>query len=628
MHVMATAGHVDHGKSTLIRALTGMEPDRWAEEKRRGLTIDLGFAWTQLPSGREVAFVDVPGHERFLGNMLAGLGPAPAVCFVVAVDEGWQAQSGDHRDAIAALGIRHGIIVLTKADRAPDRVDAVLAQTRAELAGTGLSEAPAVVVSAREGTGLDALRRQLDETLRAVPEPPATGRIRFWIDRSFTVKGAGTVATGTLTAGTLTADDRLELLGQNTRQTVTVRALHSRNEPQQSTGPTQRVAVNLRGVSADDVHRGEVLVTPDAWPLTDVVDVRRSTGTELSEAPSSLLVHVGTATVGVRVRPFDGGHARLTLERRLPLIPGDRLVLRDPGSRTVFGGVHVLDVDPPPLTRRGDGTRHAAYLNTVPDGGDARLEVVRRGAVREKFLRTLGLVGAEADSGAAADEGSGPATDRVPEGVRSLAGWWVHEPVLAAWCERLRAAARGLSERDPLAAGLTRGAAADVLAAQDLDSAQVDSAQLEKGLLETGLLDVVVAEAGLRQEGGYLSWPGADAGLGPAERAIATLEARLAENPFAAPEGDDLTELNLGPRELAAAERTGRLIRLDGAVVLLPTAPALAMRSLARLEQPFTASQARQALGTTRRVMIPLLEHLDARGWTRRVDGSRREVVR
>ena len=173
MFVVATAGHVDHGKSTLVRALTGMEPDRWAEERRRGLTIDLGFAWTTLPSGRDVSFVDVPGHERFLGNMLAGLGPAPVVCFVVAADEGWQAQSSDHRDAIAAFGISHGVVVLTRSDRAPERAAEVLARVRAELAGTGLHDAPAVTVSAVAGTGLDELRRVLDQmwSLCRVPTP-------------------------------------------------------------------------------------------------------------------------------------------------------------------------------------------------------------------------------------------------------------------------------------------------------------------------------------------------------------------------------------------------------------------------------------------------------------------------
>ncbi|QCU77657.1 selenocysteine-specific translation elongation factor [Citricoccus sp. SGAir0253] len=596
MHVVATAGHVDHGKSTLVRALTGMEPDRWAEERRRGLTIDLGFAWTALDSGREVAFVDVPGHERFLSNMLAGLGPAPVVCFVVAADEGWKPQSSDHRDAVAALGIEHGLVVLTRADLVedPDRIAAVLERTRAEIAGTGLAGAPAVVVSAATGAGLDGLRTALDGVLAAAPAPPAGGRVRLWVDRSFTVRGAGAVATGTLAAGTLAAGDRLELLGVAGAVPVTVRALHSRNAPHEALGPVNRVAVNLRGADAEAVHRGDALVTPGAWPLADVVDVRRTTGTDLTEAPAGLLLHVGTATVPVRVRPFDAGHARLTLDRRLPLVPGDRLVLRDPGARTVFGGVRVLDVDPPALVRRGDGTRRARLLAGMPDGGDALGEIARRGAVRAAALDRLGLT---VPAGAV--------------GVRRLGEWWLHEPVLAGWRERLRTAVEDLAARDPLAAGLSRGAALDLLAVPD-----------------PALLDAVVAEAGLAQAAGFVTVPGPARGLGPAEAAVAALERRLAAAPFAAPEGDELAALRLGSRELAAAERVGRLLRLEGSVVLLPTAPALAMRELARLAQPFTTSQARQALGTSRRVAIPLLELLDARGWTRRIDAGHREVVR
>ena len=192
MYVVATAGHVDHGKSTLVRALTEMDPDRWEEEKRRGLTIDLGFAWTTLPSGADVAFVDVPGHEKFLGNMLAGVGPAPVVLFVVAADEGWQAQSTDHRDALRALGVEHGIIALTRSDRATvDRT----AEIRTQLAGTPLADAPIIPVSAPTGDGIAALRQALDEVLAAVPVPDAQAPVRLWVDRAFSVKGAGTVVT-------------------------------------------------------------------------------------------------------------------------------------------------------------------------------------------------------------------------------------------------------------------------------------------------------------------------------------------------------------------------------------------------------------------------------------------------
>jgi selenocysteine-specific elongation factor len=571
-----------------------MEPDRWEEERRRGLTIDLGFAWTTLPSGREVAFVDVPGHQRFLANTLAGLGPAPVVCFVVAADEGWQEQSGDHRDAVAALGIRHGLIVVTRADRAPERCAEVIAQARAELADTGLRDAPSVVVSAVDGTGLTEFRTALDGVLAQLPEPETAVRVRLWVDRCFTITGAGTVVTGTLAAGTLTRGDQLDLLGAKHLRSLVIRGLQSRGEPYPALFPVARAALNLRGVSRDAIHRGDALVTPDAWPSTRTLDVRRITGGELTEAPTKLVVHVGTAAVPARLRPFDNDHGRLTLDRRLPLVLGDRLVLRYPGGSQVIGGAEVLDAEPPPLRRRGDSANRAAALATMT--GDVATEVARRGAVQELHLRRLGLL---SNSAAA------------PEEVQVIDGWWVHRRMYDAWQQRLRTAIDELHARDPLADGLSRGAARDLLT-----------------LPAESLLDAVARDAGLEQRGGYIRVPGARDDLGSAAAAICELEARLRAEPFHAPEADDLSTLQLGIRELAAAERAGRLLRLRDGVVLLPTAPALAMRTLAQLEQPFTTSQARQALGTTRRVAIPLLENLDARGWTRRLDAGHREVVR
>ena len=595
MYVVATAGHVDHGKSTLVRALTGIEPDRWDEEKQRGLTIDLGFAWTELPSGRHVAFVDVPGHERFLGNMLAGVGPAPVVCFVVAADEGWQAQSRDHRDAVAALGIEHGMIVVTKADRAPERVADVVARARAELAGTGLADAPAVAVSAREGTGLDEFRDTLDAVLSRVPAPDPDARIRLWIDRAFTISGAGTVITGTLTAGTLHTGDRLTLRGRAGEQEVTVRSIQSQNDSVARIGPTHRVAVNLRGTSKDAIHRGDVLVTPGAWPTTGVIEVRRERGAPFDELPAEIVVHAGTAGVGARIRPLDADHARLHLDQEMTLVPGDRLVLRSPGAQVAVGGARVLDVDPPALDRRGAAAREAARLAAIADHGDPVAETVKYGAVSTERLRLLGF-----------------AADETPSGDVIVAdGWWIHVPRLTEWATQLRAAVEAAHERDPLAPGLPRGAARTALG-------------------EPGgrLLDTVVARAQLTERDGYITVPGRGGGLGAAEAAIAALEKRLRADPFAAPEAYELQELRLGPRELATAQRLGRVLRLPGDVVLLPTAPALAMRELARLPQPFTTSQARQAWRTTRRVAVPLLEHLDAKGWTRREDGSNRSIVR
>jgi len=593
--VVATAGHVDHGKSTLVRALTGMEPDRWAEERRRGLTIDLGFAWTQLPSGREVAFVDVPGHERFLGNMVAGLGPVPAVCFVVAADEGWREQSADHRDVLQALGIEHGLVVLTRTDRAGAPLQTVIDQVRDELRGTGLAEAKILPVCAPTGAGLPQLRTALDGLLDSLPHPQPEARVRLWIDRSFSISGAGTVVTGTLQAGQLASGDKLVLAGENGEHQVSVRAVHSRNREVDAVGATNRVALNLRsGLRAEQVHRGDVLLTPGAWDLVDTVDVRRTMGADLTTAPEEVQLHLGTVSLGCRLRPLDAGHARLILARALPLQLGDRLVLRTTGSRSVFAGAQVLDVDPPALQRRGAAARRAAQLAGMEPDGDAALEVARRGAVRRSALQRMGVRAVQA----------------VPDGVLQQGQWWVHAPVFDAWQRRLRAAVQQLLQDDPLAPGLSRGAAENLL-----------------GEAGAELLQQVIDAAGLQHRAGFITLPGHPADLGPAEPGIQAVERALAATPFAAPEARELQALGLGPRELAAAERTGRLLRLGEGIVLLPLAPAQAMRTLATLPQPFTTSQARQALDTTRRVAIPLLEYLDGRGWTRRLDSGHRTLA-
>ena len=585
MYVVATAGHVDHGKSSLVKALTGMEPDRWEEEQRRGLTIDLGFVWTTLDSGADVAFVDVPGHEKFLGNMLAGVGPAPVVLFVVAADEGWQEQSTDHRDALRALGVHHGVVALTRADRADDaRRAEVIAQVRAELAGTALVDAPLVPVSAITGEGLDALRAELDAVLAGMPAPDATARVRLWVDRAFSVKGAGTVVTGTLAAGTFAVGDEL-VLGE---KKVTVRGLQSENASAPSVGPVSRVAVNLRGVDAADVHRGDALLSPQAWRMLDTVDVRRTFGSELAQLPQNIVVHIGTAGVGARLRPLGGDYARLTLDEPLPLTLLDRFVVRSPGGRHVVAGVEIVDVNPAELNRRGDAKRRAAQLDEASPRDPA------------PWLRRCGYDRVE---NLVRD---GFAVENRPAGIIEFREWWIAASQVSSWKETLLGALKYHAETNPLSPGLPRAAAMDAL-----------------GVSEPALLGLAVAAAKVESAEGVLRLPGQTVDLGPAEKGIAELERRLREEPFAAPEAADLKELGLGAKELAAAERAGRLLRLQGGVVLLPSAPRAAQALVAQLEQPFTLSAARKVMGTTRRVAIPLLEHLDSIGVTRLVDGQR-----
>ncbi|MDK8478439.1 selenocysteine-specific translation elongation factor [Corynebacterium pseudodiphtheriticum] len=612
MHVVATAGHVDHGKSALVRALTDMDPDRWAEEKRRGLTIDLGFVWTTLPSGTDLAFVDVPGHEKFLGNMLAGVGPAPVVIFVVAADEGWQEQSTDHRDALRALDIRHGLIALTRADRADaTRRAEVTAQVRHELAGTALADAPLVEVSAHTGEGIAQMRQVLDEVLAQVPAPDPQARVRVWIDRAFSVKGAGTVVTGTLAAGTLRVGDTLQLASPDGTRAVEVRGLHSENTAHQVLEPTSRVAVNLRGISADAIHRGHSLLSLGAWELVEQIDVRRTFGQDFYELPQNIVVHIGTAGLEAHVRPLSADYARLSLAYPLPLQLLDRFVVRSPGGRHVSAGVQVIDVYPPELNRRGAARRRAEELALLADASPSDATSTPAPSPSPftdptAYVQRVGYVpvGKLQRAGFAVDDPAAP-----PQGIIAFRQWWIAARQITRWKNQLLVALGKHAQDNPLAAGMPRKAAMDAL-----------------DLQEDALLGIAVAAAKVEQVDGVLRVPGHKVDLGAAEASVAKLEAWLADDPFAAPEADELQELRLGAKQLAAAENAGRLLRLGQGIVLLPGAPQEAKKRIAQLEQPFTLSAARKALSTTRRVAIPLLEYLDEQGITRRLDGGLREL--
>ena len=259
MTAVATAGHVDHGKSSLVLALTGTDPDRFAEEKRRGLTIDLGFAHTALPSGAELSFIDVPGHVKFLRNMLAGVGGVSACVFVVAATEGWKPQSEEHLRILELLGIDSGIIALTKADLVDDDLLELAQMDVADhVAGTFLADAPVVAVSAISGLGLDELRHELDVLVAGAVAVSDRGRPRLWIDRVFAAKGSGTVVTGTLTGGELAVDQNVTVEEFPAR----IRALQTSGRSVDKIGPGNRVALNLSGIDHHDLARGHAVVAP------------------------------------------------------------------------------------------------------------------------------------------------------------------------------------------------------------------------------------------------------------------------------------------------------------------------------------------------------------------------------
>ncbi|MEU1587993.1 selenocysteine-specific translation elongation factor [Micromonospora sp. NPDC005710] len=583
MFVVATAGHVDHGKSTLVRALTGMEPDRWAEERRRGMTIDLGFAWTTLPSGGTVAFVDVPGHERFVPNMLAGVGPVPAALIVVAADEGWMPQSAEHLAALDALGVAYGLLVVTRADLADP--GPATAHARAEIAATSLGAVPAVAVSGLTGAGLPELRAALDRLAAHLPAPVVDDPVRLWVDRSFTVRGSGTVVTGTLGAGRLRVGDELELAGAD--EPVRVRGLHSLGEARTEATAVARVAVNLRGTPRDRLGRGDALLTPGRFHHSDLVDVRL-TGDPAADLPAALTLHVGSAAVPVRVRPLGPDTVRLLLARPLPLLVGDRALLRDPGRHHVSGGVRVLDVAPPPLGRRGAAAARAQVLAELDGRPDLAGELRRRRLVRAGALLRMG----------------------VPVRAEPVAGDWLADP--AHWRrlgEQLTEEVARHAREHPLEPGMP-----------------VDALRQRLALPDRVLVEALVRPP-LRVHAGRVGAASVDALPEPVARAVRRVRAEYGDRPFRAPEADRLVDLGLGPREIGAAVRAGALLRLADNVVLLPDALDDAVRVLAGLPQPFTLSAARQALDTTRRVAVPLLELLDRRGATRRLPDDARIVV-
>ncbi|HEX2174269.1 MAG TPA: selenocysteine-specific translation elongation factor [Nocardioidaceae bacterium] len=582
MHVVATAGHVDHGKSTLVRALTGTDPDRLEEEHRRGLSIELGYCWTTLADIGEVAFVDVPGHERFVPTMLTGVGPVPAVLLVVAADDEWMPQAAEHLAALDAFGVCHGIVAVTRSDLADPAPMADRA--RAEIATTGLAGAEVLAVSGRTGAGLPALRRALATMLRRLPAVDARADVRLWVDRCFVVRGAGTVVTGTLQAGTVAVGDIL----RHGADRVRVRGVQTLGREVEQAVGVARVALRLGGGVPGDLARGSVLVTPQAWRDTEQVDVRVTAGHAAPERP---VLHIGATALGCHYRPLGDRLARLTLERPLPLRVGDRALLRDPGSGRIWGA-EVLDPAVPSIRRRGaaaDRARRLALTGPLPDLAD---ELDRRRWAQISMLRRIGVP-----------------TDQADRIAVQANGWLLDARRVPALSRRLADLLASHRREEPLSRGLPVSAVAQTL-----------------GLPTSGLVPALLPEGSAIRDGRVVQRTADD--LPPAlEEALRRLHDDLAEHPFRAPDAGRMAELGLNRRAVAAAAGAGRLLRLTDTLVLLPGADERAAALLAELPQPFSASDARRHLDTTRRVVLPLLDWLDRRGLTTRLPDDRRRAT-
>jgi selenocysteine-specific elongation factor len=586
--VVATAGHVDHGKSTLIRRLTGIEPDRLEEERRRGLTIDLGYAWMTLPSGRSVGFVDVPGHERFVRTMLAGVGPVRLVLFVVAADEGWSRQSEEHLAIVDVLGVDDAVIALTKRDAVDDdRLAAATDDVRTHVAGTALEHAAIVACSAVRGDGLDDLVAALDAMIEIAPHPEDLERPRLFVDRVFTIAGAGTVVTGTLTGGSLVVGDPVELSPGGERGRI--RGLQSHEEPLEVAAPVARVAVNLSGIDRERIDRGDVLGHVGGWRATDVVEARVTPVRGLEHPLGSrgaFTFHAGSAERDATVRVYggdlvgDGAFVRIRLSSPLALDVFDRFVLRESGRReTVAGGI-VLDPDPPARPGR-DPERRLEARRTAARADLPRLAVAERGAI--------------------------PADPSTParSGVVSVTGWWL-DPTLDA--EIAAALGRVVATRDRV--DIAEGRSAIVTA---LRSRRVST----DATLVDALLDANVARGTLVREGAEISLPGRVAG--PAADAVDAVVSAVASGEPTPPALGELRVRGFEPAAIEEAIRSGALVRIGPELVVTRGFVDRAVE-VVRAAGPAgaTVSTVRAALGTSRKYAVPLMEHLDRTGQTRR----------
>ena len=562
--VVVTAGHVDHGKSTLVRALTGVDPDRLEEERRRGLTIDLGFAEMRTPSGGSIAFVDVPGHVRFIKNMLAGVGVVDAALFVVDATEGWKPQSEEHLRILDLLGVREGAVALTKSGLVDEEALQLARLAVADaIGGSRLATAPVFAVDSLSGFGLDRLRLALDQLARVTPLPAPSSRARLWIDRSFAVVGAGTVVTGTLIGGPLHRGEEIEVLTRHGLRTSRIRQLQSFGRECEVCMPGARVAANLTGLSRGELGRGLALVQPGRWHYTRCVDVSMSVLPAASgpvRSAGSLTTYIGTADLVARVRvvgaeaiePGASGVARVVLPAALPLTPGDRFVMRDAGRGETIGGGEVLDVDPVlPVSR------------SSPDRSVDRV-IAERGWVDGDHLERL-------------------TGERRP----ATLGNWVVDP------HRLQRERRELVARVDAAGPL------------GLDVARLPARDRQ---LLTTIDELVVANGRARTAAAVAADAVARHPLLDALRAA----------PYAPPPPDDFETSAEELRELVAR---GLVVRQDGiafSASAVDQAARLVSALLADDPDGITVSQVRGAMGTSRRFALALLALLDAGAVTRR----------
>jgi selenocysteine-specific elongation factor len=611
MYTIGTAGHVDHGKSTLVQALTGIDPDRLREEKERGLTIDLGFAWLTLPGGLEISIVDVPGHERFIKNMLAGVGGIDLALLVIAADEGVMPQTREHLAIIDLLGIERGVVALTKADLVEaDFLELAQAEAEEVLRGTTLEGSPVIPCSGATRAGLDALLAAIAARLSETPPRRATGRPRLPIDRVFTMTGFGTVVTGTLIDGSLAVGQEVEIAPGGLRSRI--RGLQSHGRKVEVASPGRRTAVNLTGLAVDDLARGMVVTSPGWLRPATALDVRLRAVRHLPRPVrhnTGITFHTGSAEVAGRLllldadqlRPGDTAWAQVRLEGPVPALKGDHFIIRDPND--TLGGGRIVD------TRARRHRRFhlptLAALESLETGSpEELLQIALEGAGPSDLEEASRLSGLDAESTRRAAE-SLLATGAA---LRLESGLLIAAVSLQALTDRAAEALADFHRRSPLRRGMPR---------EELRS--------RLGLGGAAFEALVSLWAG---RGTVREWPGAIALPGheprPDARQAAKIEAYLRDletSPYSPAPAEALDEALL-----AFLEDAGRIVRAAEGVVFAAAAyNEMAERITAHLreQRTVTLAQVRDMFGTSRKYAQALLEHMDSRHITRRSGDER-----
>jgi len=645
MRVIGTAGHVDHGKSTLIQALTGTHPDRLKEEQEREMTIDLGFAWLTLPpvegssTGEEVGIIDVPGHRDFIENMLAGVGGIDAALFVVAADEGVMPQTREHLAILDLLQIQGGVVALTKVDLVDDEewLDLVESDLQQVLTGTVLQDAPIVRVSARTGRGLTQLLEALSACLKDRPPRVDFGRPRMPIDRAFTIAGFGTVVTGTLQDGTLRVGDEIEVLPQGLRGRI--RGLQTHKRKEDIAGPGRRTAVNISGIPLEQIQRGSVVAHPGDYRPTRRVDV----GFRLLPDASTSIKHnmevkfyLGAAEVLARLRllgteelrPGETGWLQLELSEPVVAARGDRYILRRPSPGETLGGGSVVDPHP--------GRRHKRFSEDTLK----RLEALSQGSPADVLLQALLAAGAAPlkDVIISSNLDSGSVEQAISELLHS--GLLISlEPVEPAGMEQAvprsqdLVTSRGFWERitsqmlhevenyhrsQPLRRGMPR---------EELKSRMKSLLRGDARLFNLTLRRLVAAGE-LIETGPLIHRPAHTVRFSPQQQqAVDRLLSRFAASPYSPPTVKEC-QAEVGEDLFAALLDLGYLVSVAPDVAFRHSDyehMVAEVRSLIQARGQVTAAEVRDHFNTSRRYVLALLEHLDAAGVTRR-DGDVRRL--